>query len=112
LREAEFLYETSLFPDVEYTFKHALTHDVAYESLLRDQRRALHVRVLEALERLSADRVADQVERLGDHAFRGQVWDKAVAYLRQAGAKAIARSANREAVACFAEAETRDRTSN
>src|SRR5262249_11492362 len=44
LQAAEFLYETSLFPDSEYTFKHALTHEVAYGSLLQERRRALHAR--------------------------------------------------------------------
>ena len=50
LQAAEFLYETSLFPDVEYTFKHALTHEVAYGSLLQERRRALHARAVEAIE--------------------------------------------------------------
>ena len=50
LQAAEFLYETSLFPDPEYTFKHALTHEVAYGSLLQERRRALHIRIVEAIE--------------------------------------------------------------
>jgi tetratricopeptide (TPR) repeat protein len=104
LQAAEFLYETSLFPDLEYTFKHALTHEVAYGSLLQDRRRALHARVVEALEALHPDRLAEEVERLAHHAFRGEVWEKAVTYLRQAGAKALARSAYREAVTCFEQA--------
>src|SRR5215467_6611915 len=98
LQAAEFLYETSLFPDLEYTFKHALTHDVAYGSLLQDRRRELHARVFETIEALYSDRVSEQIERLAHHAFRGEVWAQAVSYLRQAAAKALARSANREAV--------------
>jgi class 3 adenylate cyclase/tetratricopeptide (TPR) repeat protein len=98
LQAAEFLYETRLFPEHEYTFKHALTHEVAYSSLLQERRRALHVRIVEALEALAGDRLADQVERLAHHALRGEVWDKALRYLRQAGAKAVAHAANREAV--------------
>jgi tetratricopeptide (TPR) repeat protein len=74
---------------------------VAYGSLLQDRRRALHARIVEAIEALSAGRLAEHVERLAYHATRGEVWDKAVLYLRQAGAKAFARSANREAVAHF-----------
>ena len=97
LQAAEFLYEARLFPDLEYTFKHALTHDVAYGSLLQERRRTLHCRIVESIERLHPDRLAEHMERLAHHAFRGEVWDKAVAYLRQAGAKAFARSANREA---------------
>ena len=104
LQDAEFLYETSLFPDLEYTFKHALTHEVAYRGLLHERRRALHTRIVEAIERLYADRLAEHVERLGHHALRGEVWEKAVQYLRQAGAKAFDRSANREAVAWFEQA--------
>ena len=104
LQAAEFLYETSLFPELEYTFKHALTHEVAYGSLLQERRRALHARIVEASERLYADRLTEQAERLAQHAFRGEVWDKAVAYCRQAGTKALARSALREAVACFEQA--------
>ncbi len=104
LQGAEFLYETRLFPDLEYTFKHALTHKVAYGSLLQERRRALHGRIVEALEALAGDRVAEQVERLAHHALRGEVWGKALAYCRQAGEKALARSAYREAVGYFEQA--------
>ncbi len=104
LQAAEFLYETSLFPELEYTFKHALTHEVAYQSLLHERRRALHTRIVEAIEGVYPDRLAEQVDRLAHHAFRGEIWEKAIAYLRQAGAKAAARSAHREAVACFEQA--------
>ena len=104
LQAAEFLYELSLFPDPEYTFKHALTHEVAYRGLLLERRRTLHARIVEAIERLYFERLAEQVERLAHHAFRGEVWEKAVTYLRQAGAKAFARSANREAVSRFEQA--------
>jgi tetratricopeptide (TPR) repeat protein len=116
LQAAEFLYETRLFPEQVYTFKHALTHEVAYGSLLQERRRMLHARIMEALERLAPDRLTEQVERLAHHALRGEVWDKALAYCRQAGEKAMARSAYREAVASFEQAlsalahlpETRD----
>ena len=99
LQAAEFLYETRLFPDLEYTFKHALTHEVAYQGLLHDRQRALHARITEAIERLAPERVAEQAERLAHHALRGELWEKAVAYLRQAGLRAMARAANREAIA-------------
>jgi class 3 adenylate cyclase/tetratricopeptide (TPR) repeat protein len=116
LQAAEFLYETCLFPDREYTFKHALTHEVAYSSLLQERRCVLHARIVAALEALVGDRVAEQVERLVHHALRGEVWDKALVYCRQAGEKAMTRSAYREAVVAFEQAlsalphmpETRD----
>jgi class 3 adenylate cyclase/tetratricopeptide (TPR) repeat protein len=104
LQAAEFLYETRLFPEHAYTFKHALTHEVAYRSLLQERRRALHAQIVEALETLAGDRLADQVERLADHAVRGEVWDKALVYCRQAGARAMERSASREAVGCYEQA--------
>jgi len=117
LQAAEFLYEISLFPDLEYTFKHALTHEVAYGSLLHERRRMLHAQIVGVIETLSPDRLAEQADRLAHHAFRGEVWEKAARYLRQAGEKAAARSAYREAVARFEQAlaalahlpETRER---
>ena len=104
LQGAEFLYETILFPESEYTFKHALSHEVAYNSLLQERRRVLHGRIVAAIERLYPDRLVEQSERLAAHARRGEVWDKAVTYLREAGAKAMAHSANREAVGFFDQA--------
>jgi class 3 adenylate cyclase/predicted ATPase len=104
LQAAEFLYETSLFPDLEYTFKHALTHEVAYGSVLQERRRGLHARIVEAIERLYPDRLAEQVERIAHHSSRAELWEKAVEYFHQAGAKSAARSVNREAIACFEQA--------
>jgi class 3 adenylate cyclase/tetratricopeptide (TPR) repeat protein len=104
LQAAEFLYETRLFPEREYTFKHALTHEVAYSSLLQERRRVLHTRIVDAVETLYADRLAEQVERLAHHVLRGEVWDKALTYCRQAGEKALARSAHREAMGYFEQA--------
>jgi class 3 adenylate cyclase/tetratricopeptide (TPR) repeat protein len=104
LQAAEFLYETCLFPEIEYTFKHALTQQVAYETLLQERRRALHARIVESLEGLAEERVAEEVDRLAYHALRGEVWTKALAYARQAGEKAMVRSAHREAVGSFEQA--------
>jgi class 3 adenylate cyclase/tetratricopeptide (TPR) repeat protein len=99
LQEAEFLYETQLFPDMEHTFKHALTHEVTYGSLLQDRRLQLHAQIATAAERLYADRLSEHVERLAHHALSGHLWDKAVRYGRQAGTQALNRSAGREALA-------------
>jgi class 3 adenylate cyclase/tetratricopeptide (TPR) repeat protein len=104
LQAAEFLYETSLFPDTEYTFKHALTHEVAYGSLLQGRRRALHARVVAAIEGLYAERLTEHAERLAHHAIRGEVWEKAVPYLHQAAGKAVLRSAYREGAASLEQA--------
>jgi tetratricopeptide (TPR) repeat protein len=104
VQTAEFLYEARLFPESEYTFKHALTHEVAYGSVLQERRRGLHARIVEALEALVGNRVAEQSERLAHHALRGEVWAKALAYCRQAGEKALARSAHGDAAGYFEQA--------
>jgi tetratricopeptide (TPR) repeat protein len=77
---------------------------VAYGSLLLERRRVLHARIVEALEALAGDRGAEPLERLAHHALRGEVWGKALAYCRQAGEKALGRSAHREAVRYFEQA--------
>jgi len=84
LQTAEFLYEASLFPEFEYTFKHALTHEVVYTGLLQEQRRTLHARVVEVFEMVYPDRVSERVNWLAHHAFRGESWEKALKYLRHA----------------------------
>jgi class 3 adenylate cyclase/tetratricopeptide (TPR) repeat protein len=104
LQAAEFLYEASLFPDPEYTFKHALTHEVAYGSLLQEQRRSLHGRIVDAIEATYPGRLDEHVERLAQHASRGELWPRAATLLNQAAEKAASRSANREAVALFEQA--------
>ena len=104
LQEAEFLYETRLFPNPEYTFKHALTHEVTYGTLLQDRRKDLHARIVSAIERFYPDRLTEHVEALAHHAVRAAMWERAARYLRQAGEKAVARSANREAIPLFEQA--------
>src|SRR5262249_60925910 len=104
LQAAEFLYETRLFPDPEYTFKHALTHEVTYGTLLQDRRKALHARIVDAIELSYPERLAEHVERLAHHACRGEVWGKALTYLRQVAAKAQRRAAYQQALACLEEA--------
>ena len=104
LHNAGFLYEASLFPDVVYRFKSALTRDVAYDSLLREQRRVLHARIVEAIERLYHDRRTSHADQLAFHASRGEVWAKALPYNRQVGIRAVLHAANAEAVRAFQDA--------
>jgi predicted ATPase len=93
LQAAELLLETRLFPEVEYTFKHALTHEVAYGGLVSERRRELHARTLAALERLHAGRLAEVAEALAHHAVRAEAWAPAVDHLRAAAARAYERGA-------------------
>jgi tetratricopeptide (TPR) repeat protein len=92
LQAGEFLYETGLFPDLEYSFTHALTHEVTYGGLLQERRRELHARIVIAMETLHRDRLGEHTERLAHHALQGEVREKAAHYLRLAGGKAAARS--------------------
>ncbi|HYU16264.1 MAG TPA: AAA family ATPase, partial [Candidatus Acidoferrum sp.] len=104
LQAAELLYEAGLYPELEYSFKHALTHEVTYGGLLQGRRRELHARIVEAIESLYRDRLGEQVERLAHHAVRGELGERAVHYLRQAGLKAAARSALQDARDWFEQA--------
>jgi tetratricopeptide (TPR) repeat protein len=106
LQTGEFLYTTRLFPDLQYAFRHSLTHDVTYSGVLHERRREIHARVVNAMEKLYADRLGEQVERLADHAERGSIWDKALEYLQRSGDKAYALYANADAARFFERALT------
>ena len=106
LQAAELLYPASLYPEPEYTFKHALTHEVAYGTLLQERRKALHARIVAAIEAEYGDRLDEHVDRLAHHALRGEVWEKAVEYCRQAGRRALGRSVLTEAGRWFEQALT------
>jgi class 3 adenylate cyclase/tetratricopeptide (TPR) repeat protein len=84
LQAGEFLYDMGLFPDVQYSFTHSLTYEVTYGGLLQERRRALHARIIEAIEALYADRLAEWRDRLAYHVVRGEVWSKAPTYFQQA----------------------------
>jgi class 3 adenylate cyclase/tetratricopeptide (TPR) repeat protein len=104
LQSAEFVYETGLFPDLEYSFRHALTQDVAYGGLLQEHRRELHARIVHAIETLHHDRVGEHIDLLAHHALRGELREKAVSYLFQAGLKAGRHSALRTAAGLYDQA--------
>jgi predicted ATPase len=87
-----------------FDFTHDRIREVVYDCLLRERQRALHARIADSMETLYADRLVEQVERLAHHAARGDLGEKAVGYLRQAGAKAFANSAYTDARAYFTQA--------
>jgi len=101
LQTADFLYEARLYPDQEYAFKHALTHEVTYGELLKERRREIHARVVAAMETLYSGHLGDRVDQIAEHAVRGHLWPKALGYLQQAGARSADRHAYREAVTLF-----------
>jgi tetratricopeptide (TPR) repeat protein len=117
LQAAEFLVETGLYPDLAYSFKHALTHEVASAGVLHERKRMLHARIVDALEALAPERRTELVERLAHHARGAERWEQAARYFRLAGAKAFDRSALAEAAEAFERAldaiahlpETRER---
>src|SRR5262249_47769969 len=89
------------FPDVEYSFKHALTQEVAYGMVLQEQRKALHERTAQALEQLFHTKLEDHYSELAHHYSRSGNAEKAVKYLHLAGEQAVRRSANAEAINQF-----------
>ena len=98
LKGLEFIYERSFYPELAYMFKHALTHDVAYNSLLMQRRKELHRLIAMAIEELYAERLPESYEMLAYHYERGEVWEKALEYLVKAGQKAQQAYANQEAL--------------
>jgi len=98
LQRAEFLYESRLFPELEYAFKHALTRDVAYGTLLSAQRRDLHSAVMSVLEQRPGERSAEEIDALVRHAVGSQRWAEAVMYSQRAATSARMRSAHRQAI--------------
>jgi len=97
-RDSGLMFEVQLFPSPMCGFRHALAHEVAYGSLLHAQRKTLHARVVEVLEELHRDRLAEHVERLAEHTFRGELWEKCVRYHIMAASRAATRFANHDAV--------------
>ena len=93
LQLGEFIYERPAFPESEYTFKHALTQEVAYNSVLFERRRELHERAAAALEELFAGKLDEQVDALAHHYSRSGNAAKAVGFLRRAAEQARTRSA-------------------
>jgi class 3 adenylate cyclase/predicted ATPase len=98
LQAAEFLYETALFPELVYTFKHALTQEVAYNAVLLERRQGLHERAAQAIEGLFVERLPERYNALAHHYSRSGNLPKAVDYLQRAGHQAVERSAYVEAI--------------
>ena len=98
LRAAEFIYEQSATGDIEYVFKHALTQEVAYNSLLIERRKQLHERAGQALEAIFAEQLDDHLTQLAHHYSHSDNTDKAVEYLGRAGQQALQRAAHADAI--------------
>ena len=98
LQRKEFLYEQPAFPEVEYIFKHALTQEVAYGTVLHERRKALHERTAQAMEALYRATLDEHYSELAHHYTRSGNTEKAVEYLHLAGQQAVQRSANVEAI--------------
>jgi tetratricopeptide (TPR) repeat protein len=94
LRTLELIRQKAWFPELSYLFKHALTHEVTYGTLLDERRRALHRLVAQAIEDVYADRIAEHVEQLAHHWSVAEEWPKALGYLEQAAENAADAFAN------------------
>jgi predicted ATPase len=106
LKDSELLYERGIYPQSAYVFKHALTQEVAYNTLLHKRRRELHEKIGKALEQAYADRLEEVCEVLAYHSLQGEDWERAYRYSREAGLKAYSHSAYEQAQRYFEDALT------
>jgi class 3 adenylate cyclase/tetratricopeptide (TPR) repeat protein len=101
LQGLEFIYEKSLFPELEYIFKHALTREVAYNSLLQKSRREIHGNIGKAVEQIYSDRLEEFFEILAYHYEQGEIWEKALEYALEAAQRAMQLCAHPEAISHY-----------
>jgi tetratricopeptide (TPR) repeat protein len=101
LQGLEFIYEKTLFPELEYIFRHALTQEVAYSNLLLQRRKEFHKLAAEAMEKLYAETLQEHLGPLAFHFYRAEAWEKAFKYLTAAGERARSAYATREAIDYF-----------
>ncbi len=101
LEQADFLRRNSGPGTNEYSFKHELTREVAYSTMLLGLRRSLHAKAVEIIESRFADRLDEHIDRLADHAFLAELWEKAVPYQLRSCRRALKRGANYDAVSIY-----------
>ena len=106
LKDAELLYERGIYPQSNYIFRHALTQEVAYNSLLQERRTELHERIGKTLEKIHTDKLDELCEVLAYHFLQGEDWQRTYRYCQQAGLKAYSHSAYEQAQRYFEEALT------
>ena len=106
LKDSELLYERGIYPQSNYVFKHALTQEVAYNSLLQKRRAELHLKIGKVLEKIHTDRLDEFSEMLAYHFLRGGDWQRAYRYSQEAGLKAYSHSAYDQAQRYFEDALT------
>jgi class 3 adenylate cyclase/tetratricopeptide (TPR) repeat protein len=104
LQGLEFIYEKSLFPELEYIFKHALTQEVAYNSLLLSRRKEIHDKIGRAIEGLYPHRLEEFYEMLSYHYAKSDNLEKAYQYFKFSGQKALDNHSYHEAFGFFRDA--------
>jgi len=104
LQGLEFISEKRLFPELEYIFKHALTQEVAYNSLLKKHRKEIHEKIGAAIKLLYSDRLEEYYELLAYHYGHSDNSEMALEYLERANQKSIGMNAMQEAIAFFEDA--------
>ncbi len=98
LQLGEFIYEQPAFPEVEYVFKHALTQEVAYDSVLVERRKLIHEKTANALETMYAEHIEDHLAELAYHFSHSANVEKAIAYLVRAAEQAHGQSGYEETI--------------
>jgi class 3 adenylate cyclase/tetratricopeptide (TPR) repeat protein len=105
LQGLEFIYEKRLFPELEYIFKHILTQEVAYNSLLLKRRKEIHEKIGKAIEEIYTDRLEEFYEMLAYHYSKSENFEKAFQYLKLSGLKAVEKHSLIEALSHYKEAK-------
>jgi predicted ATPase len=101
LQGLEFIYEKTLFPELEYIFRHAMTQEVAYNNLLLQRRKEFHRLAAEAMEKLYAETLQEHIGPIAFHFYQAEAWERAFKYLLNAGERAGFAYAIREAIDYF-----------
>jgi len=101
LEAADFLRKIRSATSADYSFKHELTREVVYGTMLLGLRRSLHAKAVEIIESRFPDRLDEYIDRLADHAFKAELWEKAVPYQLRSCRRAVKRGANQDAISIF-----------
>lgn len=104
LKESELLYERGIYPESTFIFKHALTRDVVYDSILSEKRKNLHEAIGNGVEQLYSTRVEQKYEVLAHHYGHSENWEKAFQFAKLAAEKAHKLSQFHQAIALYSQA--------
>jgi tetratricopeptide (TPR) repeat protein len=99
LKDAELLYERGIYPKSTYIFRHALTREVVYDSILAARKKKLHLDIADAIEEIYKNNLDENYGVLAEHYIAGENYHKGAEYCRQAERKSMATGSINDAIA-------------